>query len=276
MTQPHSLGTFAPVVLATFALTTTSYGQTTQSAQNSSQAPSKSQAAVPVTMTECEGTNNCATWTFLGTQGNGQWPSGAIANLSVERSDADTVVIRRADSTGSSAGLTAVYKGTRHGDRVGGEFTSSWPGHWDNMDGNWYATIGKTPQGPPNVMRLCATPGNVWCGTYTWNNGHYDIVYDAGITATGTVVSFTPDSVIINRTDYGRTTGYTGVLTGKISSQGTSIVNGDWSDNNGVTGHFTATWGAALQDLPRAAGYTVQPQLRPVICYPWFLGMVCQ
>src|ERR1022692_2970200 len=34
------------------------------------QAPSKARAASPVTMTECEGTNNCATWTFLGAQGN--------------------------------------------------------------------------------------------------------------------------------------------------------------------------------------------------------------
>ena len=102
-------------------------------------------------MTECEGTNNCATWTFLGGQGNGQWPSGEIANLSVERSDASSVVIRRADSTGVSAGLTAVYTGTRHDDRVGGEFTSSWPGHWNNKSGNWYATVERNPVGPPSV-----------------------------------------------------------------------------------------------------------------------------
>src|ERR1700685_468365 len=93
------------------------------SGQGDTKAPSK--AATPVTMSECEGTNNCATWTFLGTQGNGQWPSGEVANLAVEHSDASTVVIRRADSTGPSAGLTAVYKGTRHGDRVSGEYTSS-------------------------------------------------------------------------------------------------------------------------------------------------------
>ena len=111
MTQQHSLGMFVLVVLATFAATTISYGQGVQSARNPAQGPSKSQAGGPVTMTECEGTNNCATWTFLGAQGNGQWPSGAVANLSVERFDADTVVIRRADSTGSSVGLRAVYKG---------------------------------------------------------------------------------------------------------------------------------------------------------------------
>ena len=130
MTQAHSLRTLLVVVLATLALTAVTYTQTTRSTQKAEQAPSKSKAAAPVTMTECEGTNNCGTWTFLGAQGNGQWPSGEVANLSVERYDADSVVIRRADSTGSAAGLTAVYTGTRHGVRVGGEFTSSWPGHW--------------------------------------------------------------------------------------------------------------------------------------------------
>lgn len=137
-----------PVFLAGFALASVTFGQPPQSAQKAAQAP-KSQVAAPVTMTECEGVNNCATWTFLGAQGNGQWPSGEIANLTVERSDNDSVVIRRADSSGSSAGLTAVYTGTRHGDRVGGEFTSPWPGHWESKGGNWYATLEKAPRALP-------------------------------------------------------------------------------------------------------------------------------
>src|SRR5206468_1623038 len=57
---------------------------TSAQARNPAKPESDSQAAVPVTMTECEGVNNCATWTFLGSQGNGQWPSGEIANLTVE------------------------------------------------------------------------------------------------------------------------------------------------------------------------------------------------
>jgi hypothetical protein len=228
-------------------------------------------------MTECEGTNNCATWTFLGTQGNGQWPSGEVANLSVEHSDTDTVVIRRADSTGPSAGLTAVYKGTRHDDRVGREFTSSWPGHWNNKTGNWYATIGKTQQSLPNVMRVCTIPGYAYCCTYTWNNGHYDGAFDNGQTAVMTVESFTPESVVMR---VRKPPGYWSVGTGKISSQGSSILNGDWSDSNGSRGHFTATWGAAIGDLPLAAGpYNPQPGpvvvARPVVCYPWFFGIVC-
>jgi len=271
MTQRHFRGTFISVVLATFALTTVSYGQGTQSARSAAQGPSKSQAAVPVTMTECEGTNNCATWTFLGTQGNGQWPSGEIANLSVEKFDADTVSIRRADSTGLSAGLTAVYKGTRHGDRIGGEFTSSWPGHWNSMSGNWYATIGKAAQSLPSVMHFCAQH----CLTFTWENGQYtnytNLPGQSGEKRVLTVESFTRESVILHRTDYGSYPG-TGVMTGQISSEGNSIVNGL---SNG-TSPFKLTWGTALNSIPGSDGPAPVMVARPVVCFPWFFTMVCQ
>jgi hypothetical protein len=278
--QTYSLLRFFAVVLATLALTTITFGQAPQSAQKGAQAPSKSQVAAPVTMTECEGVNNCATWTFLGAQGTGQWPSGEVANLSVERYDNDSVMIRRADSTGSSAGLTAVYTGTRHGDRVGGEFTSAWPGHWENKSGNWYATVQK-PQAPPPVMRVCDPNGT--CGTWTWNNGHYDGVWaQAGVTATLTVVSLTPESVIIKRTDAGARIGLAYTYSGKISAQGDSILDGVWvgepgTREGGASGHFTATWGAALGDNPaaRPSRPTVVVPVVPIICVPWFFGVVC-
>ena len=199
MAQRHLLRPSIAVMLASVFLTTAAFAQTPQPRQSAAQTPSKSQAASPVTMTECEGVNNCARWTFLGVQGTGQWPSGEVANLTVERYDDNSAVIRRADSTGSSAGLTAVYTGTRHGDRVGGEFTSSWPGHWENKSGNWYATVEK-PQSPPLAMRVCDLAGN--CVTWTWNNGHYDGNWDRfGVTAILTVESFTPESVVIKRVD---------------------------------------------------------------------------
>jgi len=260
-------------------------GRTTEAAsaaplRTAAQAPSKTSTANPVTMTECEGTNNCATWTFLGAQGNGQWPSGEVANLSVERYDDNSVVIRRADSTGSSAGLTAVYTGTRHGDRVGGEFTSSWPGHWESKLGNWYATVEKAAQSPPAVMRICDPRGN--CSTWTWNKEHYDGLFDGSpLTAKITVVSFSLGSVILKRTDLGFRSGYAYVYTGKISSEGNRILSGDWlgeagSAQAGLSGHFTATWGTALRDTP------AQPQ-RPIVvvrpgpvCFAWFFTLICE
>src|ERR1700691_241897 len=88
--------------------------------QAATKSPTTPQTPSPITMTECEGTNNCATWTFLGAQGIGQWPSGEISNLNVEHFDDNSVSIRRADPIGPSTGLTALYTGTRHGDRVAG------------------------------------------------------------------------------------------------------------------------------------------------------------
>jgi len=174
-------------------------------------------------MTECQGTDNCATWTLLGTQGNGQWPSGEIANLSVEKFDSNFVVIRRADSTGASAGLTAIYTGTRHGNRLRGEYKSNWPGHWANQEGNWYATIESTPQNPPPVIRVCDP---IRCGTLTWDNGVYDAVWtDIPGVSTIAVVSLRSDSVEMRMTDH--TDGKTYEIKGRIASDGNSIIDGE-------------------------------------------------
>lgn len=258
-------------VLLGLALTSNISGQNSSPAQNGAPVQGRSQAAGPVSMTECEGTNNCATWTFLGAQGNGQWPSGELASLSVEHYDADSVVIRRADSSGPSAGLTAVYKGTRHGNRIGGEYTSSWPGHWNNQEGNWYATIGRASLTPPGVMRVC---NQHICGTWRWNNGHYNGVWD-GIpkTAIITVASFSPESVIFNRTD--NDDGRTFVLKGKISSQGNSIIDGEQVRDDGALHSFSAYWGDALHKGQPAEPH--QPMIvgRPVVCYGWFF-VVCE
>jgi hypothetical protein len=78
---------------------------------NRSGTRAKPQSAVPVSMTECEGINNCANWTFLGGLGNGQWPSGNIANLTVDQVDTSRIVIGRTDSTGASAGTICVLRG---------------------------------------------------------------------------------------------------------------------------------------------------------------------
>jgi hypothetical protein len=291
MAQLRLLRTLAVIALETFAVGAVTWSQAPQSVQNAAQTPPNSHAAGPVTMTECEGVNNCSTWTFLGTQGTGQWPSGEVANLSVEKYDDNSVVINRADSTGASAGLTAVYKGTRHGGRVGGEYKSSWPGHWDNQSGNWYAIV-QNPQSPPPVMRVCGNPTD-WnmCSVWTWNNGHYDGWREWGAIATMTVVSFTPQSVVISRTDTGPPgpghpgAGFTMVYRGTISSSGDSILDGI-SDGGGgasgpVSGRFRAFWGAALQALPPAehpGQSSYQPVVVPVVtavCVPWFFGVVC-
>jgi hypothetical protein len=225
----------------------------------------------PRTMTECEGVDNCSTWTFLGVQGNGQWRTGEVANLYFQKvmvndDKSVAVVIRRADSTGSAAGLTAVYTGTWRDGRVGGEFTSSWPGHWKNRSGNWYALTEATLS-LPTVMHLCA---HDHCLTYTWEDGHYtnytNLPYQSGEKRVLTVKSFTRESIVLYDTETGSYP-LTAVWTGRISSEGSSIADGtvlitSWGGKptrNPAPAPFKLAWGPALDLIP---GSDAEPQVR--------------
>jgi hypothetical protein len=227
-------------------------------------------------MTECEGVNNCATWTFLGSQGNGKWPSGNEANLTVERFDANSVVIRRADSTGASAGLKATYTGTRHGKTLGGEVTTNWPGHIDNASGNWYATIESTPEGLPINMRMCANK----CNTLTWMADHYEVLRDGEAAPWGTikVVQWGPESIrlFIRAKQPGSDGKYAeGNITGKIAPAGNSIVEGRMAEYNL---NVSLSWGTAASGATAPSQQPPQTTVlvRPVaVCFPWFFGIVC-
>jgi hypothetical protein len=105
--------------------------------------------SIPNRMTECEG-GQCVpggggpgTWVFNGRAGRAVWRlSGAVANLTVERFDSAGVVIRRVDTGGRTPGLTAVYTGKLNGNRIDGDVTWTWPGHFRTPpSGKWYATI---------------------------------------------------------------------------------------------------------------------------------------
>jgi hypothetical protein len=274
-------------VAVAFTFAMKALGQSSGTTQGTDAASAKAKGPVPVTMVECEGVNNCATWTFLGSQGNGKWPSGEEANLTVEKYDNDSVVIHRADSTGSDAGLTAVYNGTRHGDNVGGEFTSNWPGHWENKTGNWYATVSKAAPPLPSVMHFCAAN----CKTLVLDNGRYTSPADPG-TATWTVAHFTSDLVVIDRVD---TNGYSAHYKGQISQEGDRLIHAvrdsrpfteDWSPGPGTSyDSFSLVWGAALNTLPGSGPPPGQPAQAPVVvapivvapavCIPWFFTVIC-
>jgi hypothetical protein len=215
--------------------------------------PVRSSGDAPVTLTECEqDMDGCATWTFLGSLGNGQWPSGEITTLSYTI-DGNKIVIRRADSTGPSTGLTATYTGTADHDGISGKFESSWPGHWSNRTGNWYA-MSALPVSPPRVMHWCSP---IHCSTLTLDGGppfdkpHYGSI----ASGTGTIITverWTRDSVILNRSDINPTFRGTAVLRGHLSSDGNSMVNGtiEWTSGNTGTYPFQAAWGMAIDTVP--------------------------
>ena len=105
--------------------------------------------AVPANLFSCE-TAGCnaqspqyGQWTFMGTKGQATWSRLRVtAQLTVERYDADQVVIRRVDNIGPTQGLTAVYKGKINGSRIEGTSQYSWPGHpLDGQSFPWFATL---------------------------------------------------------------------------------------------------------------------------------------
>jgi hypothetical protein len=256
----------ASVVLATFVPIRESYCQDNQSREST-----------PYTMTECEGVDNCATWTFLGVQGNGQWRTGEVANLyfrkvTVNDDKSVSVTIQRADSTGSAAGLTAVYTGTWRDGRVGGEFTSTWPGHWNNKTGNWYAMT-EAPLSLPPVIHLCT---HDHCFTYSLEDGRYtnytSLPYQVNEKRVLTIKSFTRESIAFRETETG-TYPLMAEWTGRVSSASNNIAEGtmiitSWAGK--PTKHpaqtsFKMAWGDALDAIPGSdpRQEMQKPQARP-------------
>jgi len=196
--------------------------------QTLAQPPGNEKDISPVYIVECEGVNNCTDWTFLGPQGIAQWKSGEITNFFVEKVEGENVIINRADPTGASAGLTAVYRGTIHGDRLSGEYVSNWPDHWHNKPGNWYAFLSEGPAELPGVMHFC----DINCETLKLENGHYLAVpasnfYDqGGYSDMWTVEKFTRASVILHRTLTLPQKGtFNWTYKGQISREGDTLVN---------------------------------------------------
>ncbi len=236
-------------------------------AQDVAQPSSQSQPAHRITMTECEGIDNCTTWIFLSDKGYGKWRTGEESVLEVKSAQPDKVVILRTDVTGSKAGLTSTYEGTLSDGQLGGKYTYSYNGKTGS--GRWYAILGSSYPNLPAVMRVCANP-NDWtvCSMWTWNSDHYDGWREWGAIATMTVESFTPESVVIRRTDTGPPgpghpgAGFTMVYRGTISSQGDSILDGISEGTGGAGGPFKAYWGSALRDLPPAKHPMLPQQLQ--------------
>jgi hypothetical protein len=100
-----------------------------------------------IRLAECEGTSLSlwlcgGYWTLNGGEGKAVFPSGVVAELTIERFDSEQVIIRRKDVSDATRGLSAVYTGKLHERRITGDATYLWPGHWDTpVKGTWAATI---------------------------------------------------------------------------------------------------------------------------------------
>jgi hypothetical protein len=114
-----------------------------------------------IRLAECEATVCGGLWTLNGTTGKAQWPNDVVAELSVERFDQDKVLIHRKDIAGTFVGLTAVYTGVLHDQRVEGDVTYSWSGHWsESKSSKWAAALdpAHASSGAATAPRAAAHP----------------------------------------------------------------------------------------------------------------------
>src|SRR5580698_2689998 len=107
---------------------------------------------LPPLLLECEGTGPCnAAWQINGADGTATWfaQNSVRAKLTVVRSDADDILIRRTDTSDNNS---AVYAGARHGNQISGTVIWSSPGHPGGSSGTWSASIPQT---------VCETQANL-------------------------------------------------------------------------------------------------------------------
>ena len=110
---------------------------------------------------------------------------------------------------------------------------------------------------PPPVMHWCSLHCSAWVLDYgdPFDKPHY------GTRKNGSVViveRFSPEEVVMQRTDYGSVPGKA-TLRGRLSSDGNSIVGGtiEWTWHpccGPSTGRYEAAWGAAMNSIPGQDG----------------------
>jgi enterochelin esterase-like enzyme len=258
----------------------------------SSALPSASNLPSSLVETECEGSQcaptrgNQGIWVFHGSLGDAQWSSnGAAAKLVILRFDAGGIDIRRIDLPDSSSyGLTAVYKGTLHGDRIDGAVVWSWNGHWNDQhpSGRWVATVqnlSSTPLSAPPLtipravteceINQCA-PGHKGGCVWVFHGSEGEAQCRDGSTAKLFVQQFDANGIVIRRTDlpgspsYGLTGIYTGTLRGnRISGLGTWSWPGHWNNHNPSGRWFATVRETADSSLPPVPQPLVSPEVHP-------------
>lgn len=197
-------------------------------------------------------------WTFDGAQGTVSSPQSQTgAQLSIEKFDNDSIVVRRVDQTGATPGLTALYTGSIHDNHISGTVQWSWPNHSGYPANGFFSGIlesqaaaapsGSTPANPagspPSELLVCENGGvcnAAWIfkgltGIGTWFTRK-------PTRATLAIVRFEPDYIVIRRTD--TTDGIAATYAGSPRGDhyaGTIV----WS-TPGHPGETTGTWTATV------------------------------
>ena len=229
---------------------------------------SSAQSSSPTRILACESPNdscnqpNAATnivWLFNGTEGTATSPGNPDGSpITIDKFDSDSIVVRRIDQSGPTAGLTAIYTGAVHGTHVAGTVEYSWPGHPEYPSRGSFAAIlpdqfasaappatasSGTPSSIPAELLICENHGPcnaAWMlngteGTGTW-------FAEKPVHATLTVIRSAPDDIRIRRVDTsdGVAANYVGSLRGDHYA-GTII----WSGGD-RPGEKTGSWTASI------------------------------
>lgn len=197
-------------------------------------------------------------WTFNGAEGTASSaanPGGS--HLTIEKLDKDSIVVRRVDQAGPTAGLTALYTGTINGAHISGTVQWSWtdhPGYPAN--GTFAAVLQDQPAAeqptpatqsvatsdvlPPELL-VCENNGScnaAWTIHGTEGTAYW---YDRKVTrAKLTVLRSAKDDILIHRTDItdGVSANYAGSWRGDHYS---GVIIWSTSSYNVSTGTWTAT-----------------------------------
>src|SRR5262249_30397702 len=131
--------------------------------------------------------------------------------------------------------------------------------------------ISSAPQPPPNAVGADKLPDAIHycvgatydvCVDWTWKGDHFEYVF-GGMLFRADVLSFDRESVsVLIATGRGR---HWATVVGTLASGGTSIENGSWSDLNGLTGRFRASWRTPVKGVTVNQGLAHTLQLDDLI-----------
>jgi len=196
------------------------------------------------------------TWIFDGAEGTvNSSASQAQGHLTIERLDSESMVVRRVDQAGATAGLTALYSGSIRGKHLTGTVQWSWPGHPDQPTKGFFAGVfedqlaaeasapGKSAASLPSELLVCENGGVCNAAWSFQGSSGTGIWFTRKPTrATLAIVRSEPDYIMIRRTDTtdGVSATYAGSLRGDHYA-GTIV----WS-TPGHPGEATGSWTASV------------------------------
>ena len=208
----------------------------------------------PSRIVECEGLlcNDDSVygidWAFKGNEGIGRF-NGSAQPLILEHATSNLIFVRRTDTTGPSAGQSALYMALRHGTQLTGAAL-----YYDSHNPKspradfWYGVVenplalmpetyaaGLAPTAMPQYLSLCVADG---CGLHwTFTGSHGFAPRDQNVAADKlTLQSFTPTQVVVQSTGHDDPQKVS-IYRGKL--QGNRIV-GTVESENGSTSPFSA------------------------------------